>query len=64
MGESVNNLSVIHFKGDQHSMKALPPAMLKTIKSELEEDDDLDHEGDECTIGMEFEQERIPQRSN
>ena len=41
------------------------PPMLKTIKSELEEDEDYDHDLDEeGTIGMEFEQERQAQRSN
>jgi hypothetical protein len=55
LGESIANLSVIHFKGDQSSMKMPTPVMpmLKTIKSELEEDYEHDDFGDEDgTIDM------------
>ena len=38
--------------------------MLKTIKSEVEEDDDFEDYNDEATIDMQFDQERAPQKSN
>ena len=65
-GDSLNNLSAIQFKGDQSTIKMQTPLnpMLRTIKSEFEEDDDHIDKEDEATLEMQFPEETSPQKLN